>query len=325
MIPRRAAVAGAGAALLPGVPGAGSGTAWADEISVTQYGTSLYGLPFTVALQSGAFARAGAGITGFVGSGGGGTTVRNLFASAVPYGEVAVGAALAAASGGLPVLMVDTGTRSVAEASLVTMPGSGVRGFGDLVGKKVAVTSPRSVSEMLFLLAVKTAGFDAAAITRVYSGGYGPGLTLLEGGQVAAAALIEPLAIERAARYRTVVAYRDLLPPMTTSVGITSPEYAAAHGGTLRAIIAGRREGVRAIYADPAAAGAIAAQAYDLPPAVAATAVANMIGPRMWSEGEFAAAEFARMVDALALIGQVAPPGWEGLIDRRFLPADLQA
>ena len=315
---RRAVLAGVGAALLPGA-------AWADEISVTQYGTSLYGLPFTVAQQMGAFDRAGIHLTGFVGSGGGGTTVRNLFASATPYGEVAVGAALAAASGGLPVLIVDTGTRSVAEASLVTMPGSPIQGFKDLLGKKVAVTSPKSVSEMLFLLAVRTAGLDPAQITRVYSGGYGPSLTLLEGGQVAAAALIEPLAIERAERYRTVVAYRDLLPPMTTSVGITSPEFAAAHGDKLRAIIAGRRDGVRAIYADPAAAGAIAAKAYDLPPAIAAKAVANMVGPRMWSEGEFVAAEFGRMVDALALIGQTAPPGWEALIDKRFLPSDLQA
>ena len=315
---RRRAVLAATVAVLPGV-------ARADDISVTQYGTSLYGLPFTVALQQGAFERAGAHVTGFVGSGGGGTTVRNLFASALPYGEVAVGAALAASWGGLPVLIVNTGTRSVAEASLVTMPGSDVRGFADLMGKKVAVTSPKSVSEMLFLLAVRTAGIDASSITRVYSGGYGPSLTLLEGGQVAAAALIEPLAIERAARYRTVVAYRDLLPPMTTSVGITSPEFAQAHGDTLRAIIAARREGVRAIYADPAAAGAIAAKAYDLPPGIATAAVSNMIGPRMWSEGGFDMAEFGRMTDALRLIGQVPPPGWEALLDRRFLPPDLQA
>ena len=40
---------------------------------------------------------------------GGGTTVRNLFASETPYGEVAVGAALAAAAGGLPVRIVNVG------------------------------------------------------------------------------------------------------------------------------------------------------------------------------------------------------------------------
>lgn len=312
---RRAVLAGVGAAAVWPL------RAQAEEISVTQYGASLYGLPFTVALQTGAFERAGVHITGFIGSGGGGTTVRNLFASDTQYGEVAVGAALAAAAGGLPVRIVNVGTRSVAEASLVTMPGSPVQGLADLVGKKVALTSPKGVSEMLFLLAMRTAGLDVSRVQRVYSGGYGPSLTLLEQGGVAAAALIEPLSIQRADRYRTVVAYRDLLPPMTTSVGITSPAYAAAQGDKLRAIIAGRREGVRAIYADPDAAGAMAAAAYDLPPEVARIAVRNMVGPRMWSEGGFDQAELDRMADALKLIGQVGgPPDWDALIDRQFLP-----
>ncbi len=319
IVGRRTLLAAGAASLLPV-------SARAEEISVTQYGASLYGLPYTVALKLGAFQRAGIDITGFMGSGGGGTTVRNLFASDTPYGEVAVGATLAAAAGGLPVKIVNVGTRSVAEASLVTMPGSDIRALADLVGKKVALTSPKGVSEMLFLLAMRTAGLDPARVTRVYSGGYGPSLTLLEQGAVAAAALIEPLSIQRADRYRTVVAYRDLLPPMTTSVGITSPAYAAAQPAKLRAIIAGRREGVRAIYADPAAAGAICAAAYDLPPAIAATAVQNMIGPRMWSEGGFVQSELDRMIDALKLIEQVTgPPDWSRLIDRQFLPADLQA
>lgn len=315
---RRAVLAGVGAIVTPGV-------AWGEEISVTQYGTSLYGLPFTVAQEIGAFERAGVHLTGFMGSGGGGTTVRNLFASATQYGEVAAGAALAAAAAGLPVLMVNVGTRSVAEASLVTMPGSAVRGLADLVGQKVALTSPKGVSEMLFLLAMRQAGLDAAGVTRVYSGGYGPSLTLLEQGGVAAAALIEPLSILRAARYRTVLAYRDVLPAMVTSVGITSPAYAKEHGEVLRAIIAGRREGVRSIYHDPAAAGVICARAYDLPPGVAAVAVQNMVGPRMWSEGEFVQAELDRMVDGLELIGQVAgTPDWARLIDRSLLPDDLR-
>lgn len=319
MMHRRTLLAAGAATLLPVA-------ARAEEISVTQYGASLYGLPYTVALKTGAFERAGIAITGFMGSGGGGTTVRNLFASETPYGEVAVGAALAAAAGGLPVKIVNVGTRSVAEASLVTMPGSDIRALSDLIGKKVALTSPKGVSEMLFLLAMRTAGLDPARVTRVYSGGYGPSLTLLEQGGVAAAALIEPLSIQRADRYRTVVAYRDLLPPMTTSVGITSPAYAAAQPAKLRAIVAGRRAGVRAIYDDPAAAAAICAAAYDLPPPIATIAVQNMIAPRMWSEGEFVQPELDRMIEALKLIEQVTgPPDWSKLIDKQFLPADLQA
>jgi NitT/TauT family transport system substrate-binding protein len=82
---------------------------------------------------------------------------------------------------------------------------------------------------------------------------------------------------------------------------------------------------VQAIYQDPVAAGLICAKAYDLAPDIAKVAVANMIAPRMWSEGAFVQAELDRMIGALELIGQVkGAPDWGALIDKRYLPADLQ-
>ena len=231
--------------------------AQAAEISVTQYGASLYGVPYTVALDRGLFAKAGADITGIIGSAGGGTTVRNILASPTPYGDVAVAAALAAAAQGLDVVIVNTGTRSVAESSLVTMPDSPVHKLEDLVGRKVAITSPRGVSEMLLLMELQARGIDASRVQRVASGGYVNGLTMLEQGAVQAATLIEPLSLTRASKYRTVAAARDILPPMTTSVGVTTRAFARSHGDELRAIIAGRRAGVDAIYADPAGNGRV--------------------------------------------------------------------
>jgi NitT/TauT family transport system substrate-binding protein len=303
-----------------------AGAARADEISVTQYGASLYGVPYTVALDQGLFQKAGADITGIMGSAGGGTTVRNILASSTPYGDVALGAALAAQAQGLDVIIVNTGTRSVAESSLVTMPDSPVHSLDDLVGKKVAITSPRGVSEMLLLMELKAKGIDAGKVQRVASGGYVNGLTMLEQGAVAAATLIEPLSITRAAKYRTVVAARDILPPMTTSVGITTKAFAKTHGDELRAIIAGRRAGVKAIYADPVATAALIAGKYDIDPAIAKVAVANMIGPKMWSEGEINVTELNRTIDGLRLVGEIkAEPNLATLIDRSYLPADLQS
>ena len=297
----------------------------AVEISVTQYGTSFYGVPYTVALERGLFAKAGIDITGFIGSGGGGTTVRNILASSTPYGEVAIGAALAAAAQGIDIVMVNVGTRSVAESTLVTLPESPVHSLADLVGRKVAITSPRGVSEMLLLMELQAKGVDASQVQRVASGGYVNGLTMLQQGAVAAAALVEPLSIIRADQFRTVAAARDLLPPMTTSVGITTRVFARDHGDDLRAIIAGRRAAVQAVYADPAATAAIVAKAYDLPPGIATQAVDNMIGPRMWSEGGFDTAELDRAVDGLRLVGEVTGPvNFNDLIDKSFLPADLR-
>ncbi|CAL8979280.1 hypothetical protein RHODGE_RHODGE_01664 [Rhodoplanes serenus] len=299
--------------------------AGAVEISVTQWGTSLYGAPYAVAMAEGLFKKAGVDITSIIGSGGGGTTVRNLLASETPYGDVAIAAALAAQRQGLDVIIVNTGTRSTAEASLVTMPDSPIRSLKDLEGKKVAVTSPKGVSEMLLLMALKQEGVDATKVERVASGGYVNGLTMLEQGAVAAAALIEPLSIIRADKYRTVVSYGSLLPPMTTSVGITTRAFAKSNPERLRAIIAGRAAGVEALYENPARAAEILTKAFKLDPAVAQVAVANMIGPRMWSTGAFDRTELDRTVEGLRLIGEITGPvDWSKLLDPSFLPPAVQ-
>jgi NitT/TauT family transport system substrate-binding protein len=299
---------------------------FAEEISVTQWGQSLYGAPFAVGMEKGLFKKAGIDITGIIGSAGGGTTVRNILASATPYGEVALPAALAAAAqGGLDLIIVNVGTRTVAESTLVTMPNSDIKTVNDLIGKKVAITSPKSSSEMIFLMELKAKGIDAAQITRVAAGGYPPALTMLEQGAVSAAALIEPLSIIRKDRYRTVLTAKDVLPPMTTSVGITTREFAKNNPDKLRAIIAGRRAAVEAIYANPGETAAILHKMWNFDPAVAKVAVDNMIGPKMWSLGDFDRAELERTADGLRLIGEVKGEiDWSKLIDQSFLPADLQ-
>ncbi|WP_324877352.1 ABC transporter substrate-binding protein [Herbaspirillum sp.] len=307
------------------VPVALPGLARAEEISVTQWGTSLYGLPYAIAIEQGYFKKAGVDITGILTSGGGGTTVRNILASKLPYGEVAVSAALAAQRQGLDVVIVNTGTRSVAEASAVTMPNSPVKSIADLAGKKVAITSPKGVSEMLLLMALKAKGVDAAQVQRVASGGYINGLTMLEQGSVAAAVLIEPLSIVRKDKYRTVYSAGEVLQPMTTSVGITTRAYAKAHPEIIRAIIEGRQQGVRAVYRDPAAAAKLLESSFKLSPEVAREAVDNMVRARMWSEGDFDQAELDRMTDGLKLIGEIKDNvEWDKLIDSSMLPPSIK-
>jgi len=301
-------------------------SARADEISVTQWGASLYGAPFAVAMEQGDFKKAGIDITGVIGSAGGGTSVRNMLASDTPYGEVATAAALAAARQGLDVVIINAATRTVAESSLVTMPDSSVHTLKDLIGKKVAITSPKSTSEMVFLMELQAEGIDASKIQRAASGGYTQGLTMLEQGAADAAVLIEPLSIIRKDKYRTVVRAKGLLPAMTTSVGITTREFAKAHPEKLRAIIAGRRLGVQAIYADPVAASKLVAKEFNMDPALAEQAMGNMIEPQMWSEGQISLVELNRIADGLKLIGEISEvPDWSKLIDRSYLPADLKA
>jgi NitT/TauT family transport system substrate-binding protein len=311
--------------LFPVIAAALPGSAQAEEISVTQWGQSLYGLPYAVAMDKGLFKKAGIDITGILSSGGGGTTVRNILASPTPYGEVAVSAALAAQRQGLDVVIVNVGTRSVAEASMVAMPNSGIKTVADLVGKKVAITSPKGVSEMLLMMVLQEKGIDPNKVTRIASGGYVNGLTMLEQGAVSAAVLIEPLSIIRKDKYVTVYRAGDVLKPMTTSVGITTRKFAKESPDKLRAIINGRRAGVDALYADPAGAAKILERDFKLTPGDAKQAVDNMIRPKMWSAGNFNQAELDRMIEGLRLIGEVTGPvDWSTLIDASYLPADLK-
>jgi NitT/TauT family transport system substrate-binding protein len=304
---------------------ASASNARADEISVTQWGQSLYGAPFAVGLEKGLFKQAGIDITGIIGSGGGGTTVRNILASPTAYGEVAFAAAIAAAQQGLDLVVVNVGTRTIAESTLVTMPNSDIRSLEDLIGKKVAITSPKSSSELIFIMELNQKNIPISKVTRIAAGGYPAALTMLEQGAVSAAGLIEPLSIIRASRYRTVVAARDLLPPMTTSLGITTRAFAKEHPDKLRAILAGRRAAVDAIYADPDAAAAILVKSWNFDPAVAKVAVQNMIGPKMWSRGEFDRVELDRAANSLSLIGELKTNvDWKSLVDESYLPKDLQ-
>ena len=73
------------------------------------------------------------------------------------------------------------------------------------------------------------------------------------------------------------------------------------------------------------ASRAILQKVWNFEPAIAKEAVNNMIGPKMWSLGEFNRTELDRTVDGLKLIGEVKGDiDWSKLIDQSYLPKDLQ-
>jgi NitT/TauT family transport system substrate-binding protein len=148
-----------------------SATARAEEITITQWGVGFYGVPIAVGIEKGYFKEAGVDVTGVLTAPGGGTAVRNLLASPLPYGEVSLAAALAARAQGLPVVLVNVGSRSIAEFAWVTKPDSDIRTIKDFAGKRVAFTSPKSVTEMLLLMSLDAAGVKQDSVTRIAAGG----------------------------------------------------------------------------------------------------------------------------------------------------------
>jgi len=297
----------------------------AEEISVTHWGALMYGVPYAVAMDKGLFKQAGVDITGLLTSQGGGTTVRNVLSGGLPYGEVALSAAIVAMNEGIDLKVVNSGVRSVGDILWVTMPNSDVHSVKDLIGKKMSYTSPKSVTDMLSIMVLEKSGIPLDKVERPALGGIGSGLSALESGGVQAAAILDPIWSARRDKYRPVFFVKDILPPMTQTVGVTTGEFIKSQPQKLRAIIAGRRAGVDYVYAHPKEAAAILAREYNLKPEIAETAVNNMIGMNYWSRGDFDIKGMNEFTRGLKIIGEVkGDVDWEKVIDRSFLPADLR-
>src|SRR5215510_1681774 len=136
----------------------------AETITVTHWGAQFYGAPYAVAKEKGFFKEAGIDISGFLTSTGGGTSVRNTLASDLPYGEVALSAALEAIKAGQPLKIVNGGVESIGDILWIAKPDSPLTGIKDLAGKRVGFTAPGSVTNMLILMSLKKAGIESVQI-----------------------------------------------------------------------------------------------------------------------------------------------------------------
>src|SRR5450759_5598685 len=112
-----------------------SAGARAETITVTHWGSAFYGAPYAVAMEKGFFKKHGVDVTGILTSQGGGTSVRNTLAGDLPFGEVALSAAVEAINNGVPLVIIGGGVQSVADILWMAKKGSPLHSINDLVGK----------------------------------------------------------------------------------------------------------------------------------------------------------------------------------------------
>ncbi len=237
----------------------------AETITVTHWGAAFYGAPYAVAMSKGFFKQRGVDITGVLTSTGGGTSVRNTLAGDLPYGEVALPAAIEAIRAGQPLKIVCAGAESVADILWIARPDSPLNSIKDIVGKKIGYTSPGSVTNMLILMAMKAQGIDPGTVTLVPAGGIGANLTAVLSGAIDAGMTGEPVWSQEKSKVKPVFWTKDVLPAdMTQTVGIVTEELAKAGPDKIRAILEGRREGVKYIEAHPDEAADIVAKTYNI-------------------------------------------------------------
>ncbi|WP_417277454.1 ABC transporter substrate-binding protein [Castellaniella sp.] len=314
--------------LAGGVLVAAGTLAHAETLTVTHWGSGMYGAPFAVALEKGYFKDAGLDITGFITSKGGGTTVRNAMASEIPYGEVALSAAVAAVKSGVKLTIVHGGVISLADLVWVANKGSAISKIEDMKGKKLGYSSPKSVTDMVSTIALNKAGI-LDSVDRKAVGGLGSALTALRENAVDVIYMLEPVMSKEADTLKVAFTSSASIPHMTQTVGIVQTDYLKKHPDVIKKIIEARRKGVEFIEKHPDEAGDLLAKQYSLPPAIARSAIHSITksGSPYWSQGALDYQGMDVMLDGLRLVKALDNEAfnWSTLVDESLLPKDLRS
>jgi NitT/TauT family transport system substrate-binding protein len=304
-----------------------SAAARAEDVLITQYKADPSGAPYGVAIEKGFFKKAGIDVTGVISGAGGGTSVRSAIASDLGFGDVSPAPVIAAIEQGQDIKIVSLGSRSLADNVVIVMPDSPIRSVKDLKGKKFAISNPKSLGEMTAVLVFEQAGLQPDDVQRVALGGLSGALTALENGVVDATSIPGILFLTRGgeSKYRVLLGPKDL-PLLPPAVGIATSSLMAKHPDKLRALLAGRREGVKFIYAHPPEAIEILSKVYEpLPPKDVGTLVNQLVDARFWSEGQIEMQGLENAVRAMKFVGSLNKDvDLNRMIDPSFLPSDLQ-
>jgi len=299
----------------------------AEAITVTHWASGMYGTPFAVAMDKGFFKDAGIDVTGFIASKGGGTTVRNAMASDIPYGEVALPAAIAAIKQGVPLTIVHGGVISLADLLYVTTPDSNLKDIMDLEGKAIGYSSPKSVTDMVSTIALNNRNITDS-VERKSVGGVSSSITSVQEGAVAATYIIEPSFSANKEDLKVLFRTADEVTNVTQTVGVVRTDYLAEHPEVIKAIIEGRRKGVEFIRENPEEAGAILAKHYKLDTDVTTSAINQILDApgNYWSLGGLDYEGMDEMLKGLVLVGAIeeGPFDWEEITDESLLPDDLK-
>jgi len=305
---------------------AASGPARAEDVLVTQYKADPSGAPFAVAIAKGFFKQAGIDITGVISGAGGGASVRAAMASSLGYGDVSPAPVIAAIDQGQDLRIVNIGTRLL-DLNIVVMPNSPIKSIADLKGKKFSISEPKSLGEMTAVLVEEKAGLHSQDMQRVVFGSLPGAITALENGVADVTAI--PTVLFRlkngASKYRVILGPQDM-PHLPPAIGIATGDLMRNHPDKLRALLVGRREGVKYIYEHTDDAIKILTQVYAPLPADQVTEMVHeLVAARFWSEGKMEMDLLETTERAMKYVGMLDKPvDLNKMIDTSFLPSDLQ-
>lgn len=305
-------------------PGASDASAEATHVTVSvAQAQDINGLLWAVGQQEGFFEDHGVIVDEVIPAEGGGTTLQNVIAGDLPFGQVATSALVSAYNEGLPIKVIAGATQVPYEIGWGVEAGSNYQSVDDLEGTTWGYTNPGSVTEAMSYLVPLRAGLDMDKIKRVSTGGVGAGIALLEAGEVDVTFTPPLVALENADNLRVVVPANEVVPVYGLTMIVTARDYAAENPEVAKGVLLGAQESIEWIAANPEAAAELYAESVEVDVADALKIIEMYIEVEVFGlafnpDALEAVAEGLKYTDGLESVD------WKGLLTDEFLPEGLK-
>ena len=288
----------------------GSGAVRAEEIVVSNYGSGSPASPWTIVMAKGYFKEEGLDITGIISSEGGGTTVRNMVAGGVAFGEMNPAAFISAVQQGAKLRMISDDVPLIAGIQWAVRADSPIKTLADMKGHKIGYTNPKSTSQGLTFGLLTAAGLNLSDVEMVKTGGFGEGVAAIDVGLIDIAPVPDTIWINSKDKLRAIAASEKVLPALSNVVGVATIAATETQGDKLRAILRARRKAVVFMNAHPDEAADIIAKEYRLDPGETRVMMEHLVevkvdGRLYFNEGRFYLDGIARMLKMQENVGAV--------------------
>jgi NitT/TauT family transport system substrate-binding protein len=301
------------------------------DITITWAGVQPFYLPCAVAQEKGFFDAEGVKVGKIFTSKGGSDTVRNIMDGGLPLGECSADSAvMAIVKRDEPFKLVAGGAKSPGSVVWVVRPDSNLKKIQDLKGKTMSFTSPGSVTEALAALVLEAApGIEPQDVKRIPAGGMGPGLTLLEKGQVDAAMCSYPTMLGQGAKYRILFYATEFVPDYFQTFWIARESFLKANGDVMRAFLRARARGLKFILENPEEAAKIFIKTSDaikdIKGAMETLKHEGVLDGTYHSDNRFIARGLETVEKGMRVVGSIAPDAkipWAKIIDQSYIEPD---
>jgi NitT/TauT family transport system substrate-binding protein len=298
------------------------------DITITWAGVQPFYLPCAVAKEKGFFDEEGVKVGKIFTSKGGSDTVRNIMDGGLPIGECSADSAvMAIVKRNEPFKLVAGGAKSPGSVVWVVRPDSPLKKIQDLKGKTISFTTPGSVTEALAALILEAApGIEPQDVKRIPAGGMGPGLTLLEKGQVDAAMCSYPTMLTQGSKYRILFYATDFVPDYFMSFWVARESFLKTHGDVMRSFLRARERGVDFILKNPDEAGKIFMKTGDSLPdmktAMETLKHEGILDGKYYSDNRFILRSLETVEKGMRVVGSIAADvkiPWAKIIDQGFM------